>query len=406
MTLRKSLCLLPLSALGVALASCGSSASGDTSPAPAGSQAQAQVPFTVETLASFDEPWAMDIDPATDTAIITEKAGTIRLYLSDGSKGTVTGAPKVAYAGQGGLGDVLFAPQPDWKAPANGSLDGRRVYLSWAEEGTGDTRGAAVGLGTLACSAPATCALTGLKVIWRQTPKVSGNGHYSHRLAFSPDDAYLFISSGERQKQAPAQDITNTLGTIVRLLPDGRPAPGNPFADKGSPSDQIWSYGHRNVLGLAFDGDGTLWDLEHGPAGGDEINRIQPGLNYGWPLVSDGDHYDGKPIPRHSTRPDLAAPAISWNPVIAPGDFIFYKGDKYPGFHGKAVIASFAVPGLVLVALNGTTGVEEARYPLDNRIREIQETPGGTIWLLEDGPAPESGHLLKLVPPKAPSDAN
>ncbi|TYC86812.1 PQQ-dependent sugar dehydrogenase [Novosphingobium sp. BW1] len=397
----KSMFLPSLSALGLALASCGSSAS-DTPPTPEA----AAPPFTVETLASFEEPWAMDIDAATNTAIITEKAGTIRLYLPDGSKGTVSGAPKVAYQGQGGLGDVLFAPQTDWTPPGNGSLDGRRVYISWAEPGEGDTRGAAVGLGTLACSAPASCVLEGLEVIWRQTPKVTGAGHYSHRLAFSPDESYLFVSSGERQKGQPAQDTSNTLGTIVRLLPDGSPAPGNPFADKGSPSDEIWSYGHRNVLGLAFDANGDLWDLEHGPAGGDEINRVEAGLNYGWPLVSDGDHYNGDPIPRHSTRPDLAGPAISWNPVIAPGDFILYKADRYPGFQGKAVIASFSVPGLVLVALNGTQGVEEARYELDHRIREVRETPSGEIWLLEDGPAPDSGHLLKLVPPANGQSAN
>lgn len=396
MTFEKSLCLMPLSAFTLALASCGTSVSGSEERR----EGEAETPFTVTPRASFDEPWAMDIDPETRTAIITEKAGTIRLYLSEGSTGTVSGAPRVAYGGQGGLGDVLFAPQPEWKAPANGSLDARRVYLSWAEAGAGDTRGAAVGTATLACTTKASCALQDLRVIWRQTPKVSGSGHYSHRLAFSPDGRYLFVSSGERQKGSPAQDLSNTLGTIVRLLPDGRPAPGNPFADKGAPSDQIWSYGHRNALGLAFDAQGQLWDLEHGPQGGDEINRIQPGLNYGWPLVSDGDNYDGTPIPRSSTRPDLAAPAISWNPVIAPGDFLFYTGDKYPGFHGKAVIASFAVPGVVLVSLNGTSGVEEARYPLANRIREVEQAPDGTLWLLEDGPAPESGHLLELVPLK------
>ena len=357
-------------------------------------------------MASFDEPWAMDFDPETRIAIITEKAGKIRLYLPDGRTGTVSGAPQVAYAGQGGLGDVIFAPQPDWAAPANGSLDGRRIYLSWAEAGQNDTRGAAVGLGTLACTTPTACTLEGLAVIWRQSPKVSGRGHYSHRLAFSPDNAYLFVSSGERQKGAPAQDLTTNLGKIVRLLPDGSPAPGNPFAGKGSAGDEIWSYGHRNVLGLAFDAKGQLWDLEHGPKGGDEINLVKPGLNYGWPLVSDGDNYDGTPIPRHKTRTDLTAPAISWNPVIAPGDFLFYTGDKYPGFHGKAVIASFAVPGLVLVDLNGDSGVEEARYPLDNRIREVEQAPDGTLWLLEDGPAPGSGHLLKLEPARLPPAAN
>ncbi|HKR92321.1 PQQ-dependent sugar dehydrogenase, partial [Novosphingobium sp.] len=240
-----------------------------------------------------------------------------------------------------------------------------------------------------------------LKVIWRQVPKVTGRGHYSHRLAFSPDGRYLFVSSGERQKFTPAQDLRTNLGKIIRLLPDGAPAPGNPFADKPSPTNQIWTYGHRNVLGLAFDPLGRLWGLEHGPKGGDELNLIKPGRNYGWPLVSNGDNYDGRPIPRHSTRPDLAAPAISWNPVIAPGNFIFYTGNKFPAWKGQALIASFAVPGIVRVRIEGEKASEEARYSLDNRIRQIVQGPDDAIWLLEDGPAPESGHLLRLTPAPA-----
>lgn len=340
----------------------------------------------------------MDIDAATGAMIVTEKKGAIRLRLADGTLGEVSGAPTVAYGGQGGLGDVIFAPGQSGKTPAK-TLDGRVVYLSWAEAGEGETRGAAVGKATLSCPQPASCALRGLQVIWRQTPKVSGEGHYSHRLTFSPDGQYLFVSSGERQKFTPAQDLGTNLGKIVRLLPDGTPAPGNPFAGRPAPTSQIWSYGHRNVLGLVFDDKGRLWDLEHGPAGGDEINLVKPGQNYGWPLVSDGDHYDGKPIPRHKTRPDLAAPAISWNPVIAPGDFIFYTGDRFPQWKGKFVIASFSEPGLVTVRIDGEKAIEEARYPLGNRIREIQQGLDGSIWLLEDGPAPDSGHLLHLTPP-------
>lgn len=367
------------------LASCGAAAIGD--------KASAEAPFTVEQVASFDEPWAMAIDKATGTMIVTEKKGTIKLRLADGTPGTVSGAPKVAYGGQGGLGDVIFAPDQ-----SGATLDGRVIYLSWAEAGQGDTRGAAVGKGTLSCPQPTTCAIQDLSVIWRQVPKVTGQGHYSHRLAFSPDGKYLYVSSGERQKFTPAQDLGTNLGKIVRLLPDGTPAPGNPYANKPAPTNQIWSYGHRNVLGLAFDAQGRLWDLEHGPAGGDELNLVKPGQNYGWPLVSDGDHYDGKPIPRNSTRPDLAAPAISWNPVIAPGDFIFYSGALFPQWKGQVLIASFTVPGVVRVRIDGEKAVEEARYPLDNRIREIEQGADGTIWLLEDGPADASGHLLKLTP--------
>ncbi|MPS70682.1 MAG: PQQ-dependent sugar dehydrogenase [Novosphingobium sp.] len=378
-----------VSPVALVLASCGAAATGEK----ASAETSAEPPFKVEQVAGFDEPWAMAIDRATGAMIVTEKKGTIRLRLADGTPGTVSGAPKVAYGGQGGLGDVAFAP-----GQSGPTLNGRVIYLSWAEAGGGDTRGAVVGRGTLSCPQPASCAIEGLSVIWRQVPKVKGQGHYSHRIAFSPDGKYLFVSSGERQKFTPAQDLDTNLGKIVRLLPDGTPAPGNPYADKGAPTDQIWSYGHRNVLGLAFDGEGRLWDLEHGPAGGDELNLVKPGQNYGWPLVSDGDHYDGKPIPRHATRPDLAAPAISWNPVIAPGDFIFYTGALFPQWKDQVLIASFTVPGLVRVRIDGEKATEEARYPLDNRIREIEQGLDGTIWLLEDGPADASGHLLKLTP--------
>ncbi|HKT84468.1 MAG TPA: PQQ-dependent sugar dehydrogenase [Novosphingobium sp.] len=350
-------------------------------------------PFTVEEAAQFDQPWAMDFDRATGALIITEMGGKIRLRLADGRLGTVSGAPKVDYGGQGGLGDVIFAP-----GQSGPTLDGRVIYLSWAEAGQGNTRGAAVGRGTLACRTETECSLRDLKVIWRQVPKVTGRGHYSHRLVFSPDGKYLFVSSGERQKLTPAQDLGTNLGKILRLLPDGSPAPGNPWADRPSPTNQIWTYGHRNVLGLDFDPEGRLWGLEHGPAGGDELNLIKPGRNYGWPLVSDGDHYDGTPIPRHSTRPDLAVPALSWNPVIAPGDFIFYTGDRFPEWKGQALITGLVYMGLVRVKVDGEKATEEARYPFDKRIREIDQAADGTIWLLEDGEQANSGHLLKLTP--------
>src|SRR5690606_6544129 len=181
--------------------------------------------------------------------------------------------------------------------------------LTWAEAGEGDTRGAALGKGTLVCEQADACTVDGLSVIWRQQPKVTGRGHYSHRIAFSPDGQYLFLASGDRQKMEPAQDLSNNLGSVLRLTLDGKPPPGNPFANRGSPSDQIWSYGHRNILGLQFDAQGRLWDLEHGPAGGDELNLVVQGENYGWPVVSDGVHYNGDPIPDHNTRPEFHAPA-------------------------------------------------------------------------------------------------
>jgi len=380
--MRKSLTQLALSLLASVAASC--------APAPAGEKADGTTPFVAEDAGTFNEPWALQIDPGTGTVFVTERGGTIRFVQPNGRLGTVTGVPKVAYGGQGGLGDFVFAP-----VPPNPSLDSRTVYLSWAEPGPADTRGAAVGRAEMVCEEHDSCALRDLKVIWRQDPKVTGEGHYSHRITFSPDGRYLFVASGDRQKMQPAQDLSVNLGKIVRLDLDGTPAAGNPFAGESGRNPQIWSYGHRNILGLKFDGQGRLWDLEHGPRGGDELNLVEPGRNYGWPLVSDGDHYDGRPIPRHATRPDLATPAISWNPVIAPGDFIFVKGDRYPGWEGHALIAGLGSAGLVDVAIDGASAREVARYPLGTRIRDIEQGPDGTIWIIEDG---SDGRLRKLVP--------
>ena len=367
-------------------ASCAQSSVGDSS---AATIAEVKDAFSITELATFNEPWAIALIPGTNGAyLVTERGGTIKGQEANGLAIFVTGVPTVAYGGQGGLGDILFLP-----SEASPMLTPRTIFLSWAEAGPNGTRGAAVGKGRLVCEEHQACDIRDLAVIWRQTPKTTGLGHYSHRIALSPDGKYLFVASGERQKFTPAQDLTNNLGKVLRLNLDGTPAAGNPYAAKGGLSAQIWSYGHRNILGLQFDAAGQLWDLEHGPAGGDELNLVKPGQNYGWPLVSDGDNYDGSPIPRNATRSDLAGPAISWNPVIAPGDFIFYSGKLWPQWQGQALIAGMGYPGLVRVKLDGARGVEQARYPLGKRIREIREAPDGSLLLLEDG---KGGRLLRL----------
>ena len=339
-------------------------------------------------LETFDEPWALAVLPNREI-LVTERAGKLKISSESLHRWSeVSGTPTVDYGGQGGLGDVAIPPGPQ---PLT-FVATQPIYLSWVEAGPSGTRGAVIGAGLLIPGS--NPELNNFHIIWRQDPKVTGRGHFSHRIAFSPDGKYLFLSSGERQKFTPAQDLTNNLGKVLRLNLDGTPAAGNPFASKGGVSAQIWSYGHRNLLGLQFDASGQLWDLEHGPAGGDELNRIEPGKNYGWPLVSDGDNYDGSPIPRNSTRPDLAQPAISWNPVIAPGDFIFYSGKLWPEWKGQALIAGMGYPGLVRVRIDRERGREEARYPLGKRIREIREAPDGSLLLLEDG---KGGRLLRLT---------
>lgn len=369
--------LAALSPLALLLASCGSASVAQNAPEAA------SMPLRIEDKATFKEPWAMAFLP-DGSALITEKAGALKWWREGGAVQDVAGVPQVDYGGQGGLGDVK--PAPDFATSGT-------VYLTWVEAGPNDTRGAVLGKGKLVLAgAP---RIEGLSVIWRQAPKVTGRGHFSHRIAFSPDGQALFLSSGERQKFTPAQDLKVNLGKVLRLTLDGKAAAGNPFAGRGGVSDEVWSYGHRNLLGLQFDAAGRLWDLEHGPAGGDELNLVERAKNYGWPLVSDGDHYDGTPIPRHATRPDLAAPAISWNPVIAPGDFIFYSGDRFPAWKGQALIAGMGSMGLVRVAIEGQKAREVERIALDQRIREIRQGPDGAIWVLEDG---ETGRLRKITP--------
>ncbi|HYD25045.1 MAG TPA: PQQ-dependent sugar dehydrogenase [Croceibacterium sp.] len=374
------------------IASCGSAQTGDSAPqsSPAPDDA---APFAIAEKGSFDQPWALAFAPGTAVLFVTERPGTMKFVdLPSGRLGSVSGLPAVDFGGQGGLGDVAFLP-----GESATTLGRRTIYLSWAEAGENDTRGAALGRGTLVCEEADACRIDGLRVIWRQSPKVTGRGHYSHRIAFSPDGRYLFLASGERQKGAPAQDLSVNLGKVLRLNLDGTPAAGNPFADRGGVAREIWSYGHRNVLGLQFDLDGQLWDLEHGPAGGDELNRVERGDNYGWPVRSNGNDYGGADIPDHSPDDGFHKPAISWNPVIAPGDYLFYSGKLWPQWRGQALIAAMqrSGPGIVRVSLDGDSGTEEARYPFDKRLRDIAEAPDGSLYVIEDG---AGGRLLHLTP--------
>lgn len=365
-----------------ALVACSAADDGSAQTATTGSDAE-PVSFTVEEMGTFNEPWAMTFLP-DGRALVTEMNGTMRLWSPDQAVVEIGGLPDVDYGGQGGLGDVVV--HPDFSE--NGL-----VYFSYIEAGEDDTRGAVVSRGTLVIAGDDSASLNDVEVIWRQAPKVTGRGHYGHRMAFSPD-GYLFISSGDRQAMEPAQDLANTLGTVVRINDDGSVPDGNPIeAEAGSETAEIWSYGHRNLLGLAFAPDGQLWDVEHGPAGGDELNRVEPGVNYGWPVVSNGEHYDGTAIPNHDTDTSFRGPAISWTPVIAPGGMIFYTGDMFPAWQGDVLIAGLSSEAIVHVEIDGDVGTEAGRYAMEARIREVEQAADGSLWVLEDG---EDGRLLRL----------
>ena len=354
--------------------------------APAMSHAQAANPFDVTEVARFEEPWAMSFLP-DGRLLVSQKKGTLKLVTTDGKVGDVTGVPRVDYGGQGGFGDVVVHPNFAKKG---------LVYFSYAEAGERGTRGAAVARGKLTLDDDGGGALSDVEVIWRQEPKKTGRGHYGHRIAFQ--HGYLWISSGERQEFDPAQDMKQNLGKILRLWHDGSVPEDNPFAKQGGVAAQVWSLGHRNPLGIAFNAEGELWEVEMGPQGGDELNRIERGSNYGYPIVSDGDHYGGRDIPDHDTRPEFNAPEVTWTPVISPGGFIIYSGERFPEWKGDGLIAALSGQALVRVEFDGHTAREAARYPMGQRIREVEQGPDGAIWLLEDGKDGTGGRLLKLEP--------
>ena len=390
--------------------------------APAALQAQinegsfkpdAEQPFTLTTVDHFNFPWKIAFLP-DQRLLVTEKPGKLWLVAPGKNKIEVMGVPKVAYAGQGGLLSVAVAPS---FAKDHG------VYLSYSE-GTPDSSGLALAHATLV-AANGKAALSNFKVIWRQLPHGQG-GQFGGYIAFAPDGKSLFLSSGERMRFTPAQDPNQAVGKILHLTLDGKPAPGNPWAGKTGattvdltdpPEDTVaaanapvrkvkvpapnltpsetWTLGHRNQYGLAFDAAGKLWETEMGPMGGDELNLIEPGKNYGWPLVSYGINYDGKPIPGHDSDAKFQKPLLYWTPVIAPGGLTFYYGNLFPQWKGSAFIGGLKVMGLVRVAFEGGKPQETNFWQLGHRIRDVVAGPDGALWLIEDE---ANGRLLRLTP--------
>ena len=399
------------------LAACGGG-SGSSTAQPSGPQPGSAGPaFVTTSIAIFDSPWAMAFLPGSNLAIVTEKPGRIWLVnMANGSKRAVSGAPAVLLTSQGGLLDIKVAPD---------FATSRLVYATYSEPSANGGSGLALARAQL--SADGT-QLTGLQRLWHD-PAGGQGGQFGAIIAFAPDGNSLFLSSGERQRFTPAQDPSQPLGKILHLTLDGKPAPGNPMAGQTGPptvtiidppSDteeakttsgrsftwpgpnqtpsETWSSGHRNPYGLTFDAQGRLWETEMGPRGGDELNLILPGKNYGWPIVSNGDNYSGQPIPDHPSRPDLEAPKLWWNPSISPGGMIYYSGNMFPAYKGSLFIAAMSTPGLIRVTVSGDTATPADFWHFGTRIRDVAQAPDGAIWLLEDGEKGSGGRLMRLTP--------
>ena len=378
-------------------------------------QPEPDQPFTMTQVATFNLPWRIAFLP-DGRMLITEKPGAVWLVTQEGAKTPVANVPAVLHQGQGGLLGVFVSPR---------HATDHRVYLTYAEPGDGGSS-LALARASLAIG-EGTASLDGLEVLWRDMPKGKG-GQFGAQIAFSPDGQDLFLTVGDRQRMTPAQDPNQELGKILRLTLDGKPAPGNPMAGKtGSASVSLidpprdtelakaapvvstytfptanlapaetWTTGHRTPYGLAFSPDGRLWEVEHGPRGGDELNLIEPGKNYGWPLVSYATNYNGVPIPSPDTRPDLTSPVIYWTPVIAPGSLTFYTGAMFPQWKGSALIGGMGSRTLNRITFDGKGGATPAeRWSVGHRIRDVEVAPDGAVWLLEDT---NTGGLFRVMP--------
>jgi glucose/arabinose dehydrogenase len=410
----------------LALAACGAStptnaqdahesAASTVSSGPA-NLPETQPPFAAAEVATFDNPWALAFLSGTNDALVTEKPGRIWLVdVGTGQKQPVAGAPKVVYGDQGGLLDVVLAPD----FARNGE-----VYLTYSEPSPNGGSGLALARATLVRDGGGA-RLNGLQVIWHD-PAGGEGGQFGAIVAFAPDGKSLFLSSGERQRFTPAQDPSQPLGKILHLTLDGKPVPGNPWTGKlgaatvtvtDPPEDteaakhatgrqvkwpgpnltpaETWSLGHRNPYGLAFAPDGRLWEVEMGPRGGDELNLILPGKNYGWPLVSEGKNYNGVPIAKPSSRPDLVPPKLFWVPSIAPTSLLIYSGNMFPQWKGDGFIGALAGKALIHVRIRGDQASKLEQWDMGHRIPFVGQGPGGAVYLLEDG---AGGRMLRLTP--------
>jgi glucose/arabinose dehydrogenase len=351
-------------------------------------------PFRIEEIADLDQPWAMTFLP-DGRMLITEKAGQLLMLSADGKqRKVVTGTPAVTSQGQGGLMDVVLHPR---------FAKNRMVYFSYSEAAGKDS---SVVLARGVFNDGDAPSLRNVQTLFRGPKYDARAGHSSGRIAFSPEGK-LFFAVGDRQQwdgfqRTDPQDIKILSGKVLRLNDDGTPAAGNPLAARGG-DPAIWTYGHRNLLGLAFDANGNLWEQEMGPLGGDEVNLILPGRNYGWPVVSNGDSYPGPPtngaaIPDHRPGDGFEAPKVWWSPAISPAGMMVYSGKLWPQWRGDLFIGGLSSRSLVRVDVNGPEATKGDQFALGTRIREPEEGPDGSIYLLTDGRRGSDGKLVKLTP--------
>lgn len=346
---------------------------------------KAGITFRVADVATgLSSPWSLAFLPNGDM-LVTERPGRLRRIRAGAlEKAPIAGAPKVAARGQGGLLDV--AVHPDF---ANNGL----IYLSYSGDGQG-------GVGTEVMRARLSGdRLEGGEVIFRVNPKTRGDGHYGSRFLFAPDGT-LFVTLGDRYIfRDRAQKVSDHLGTIVRIKDDGSVPDDNPFKGRDGALPEIFSYGHRNTQGIALrPGTAQIWQHEHGPRGGDEINILKAGANYGWPKVTYGIDYDGSVISNRTTMPGMEPPVLHWTPSIAPSGMAFYDGGKFPAWRGDLFVGALALTHLRRVRLEGDKVVDqEVLLPsLDERIRDVRSGPDGFLYLVTDDP--RSGRVIRLEP--------
>ena len=395
--MRKS---FPLSSLSPLLVATALAAQTPASPPPDVVQSSAGS-IRVERLASLEFPWGMALLP-DGRLLITEKPGRLRIWANGQLSAPVQGVPDVVHRNdrdQGGLLDVAIDP---------GFATNGLIYLSFVEGAAQRADNAETGEqrfgpyidysdniqrgGAVARARLDGDQLRDVQVIWRQMPKTIGRGHFGHRLLFGPDGK-LYVTSGDRMQFDPAANLRSNIGKVVRINSDGSWPADNPFAARDTARGDIWSYGHRNALAAAFDPSGRLWVLEMGPLGGDELNLIQKGRNYGWPFVSNGDNYFGPSIPDHPTRPELQPPVRTWTPVISPSGATFYSGALFPTWRGSALVGGLSSQSLIRLQLDGERVAVEERVFMGRRIRDIEQARDGSLFVIVDA---KSGELLRL----------